>query len=101
MRADKHCKFPTLGQKKLAALPASNAEIARALQQGTGHPTQSAVSRWRSGDSRPDSTNVDLLEAAYSIPADSWTLASERRDRRERKKRIAAANGAEPQEKAS
>lgn len=88
MAEQKLYKFPTKGLELIRKVPDSNSAIARRLDRGNGKPTPSTVSRWRSGDSRPEGINLELIEAAYGIPRDAWRLPEEKRERKARLKAI-------------
>ena len=61
-------EWRTEGQRQLACLPDSLTQIGNNVGA-----TRQAVAKWRDGDSIPEARFRDALEAAYGIPAASWS----------------------------
>lgn len=73
-------KFETVGRHQLAEHGGAT-EIARKFGlKPDGKPVvnQSTVSRWLSGESRPETGFASLVKAIFGIPEDAWLTAEER-----------------------
>lgn len=89
-------KFETVGRHQLAAKGKGASEIARKLgvkADGRPNVNQSTVSRWLSGESRPDTNSAALIEAIFLIPVPSWLTAEELANREALSSKEASQSG--------
>jgi transcriptional regulator with XRE-family HTH domain len=75
-------KFETLGREKLDVWAKSEgigaSEIARRMSTEAHTVLPSTVSRWLSGDARPDPQYRPILNHLAKIPEPDWLTAAER-----------------------
>jgi hypothetical protein len=72
-------KFATLGRKRLKALSIGPSELTKLINEASGGELNtSTVSRWLSGDSRPESFHRALIKRLWSIEETDWLLSKER-----------------------
>jgi hypothetical protein len=72
-------KFDTPGRERLKSLNIGPSELTKRLNESSGGELNSStVSRWLSGDSRPESFHRALIKRLYSIEETDWLLSKER-----------------------
>jgi hypothetical protein len=72
-------KFDTPGRERLKALNIGPSELTRQLNQASGGELNSStVSRWLSGDSRPESFHRSLIKRLWLIEEPDWLTPKER-----------------------
>ena len=75
-------EYKTKGRTALAALCKSGegqSKLAKHITDAGAPITQSAISAWVRGTSRPEPVMRAVLQDLFAIPADDWTTRSERR----------------------
>lgn len=72
-------KFDTPGRERLKALSVGPSELTKQLNDASGGELNSStVSRWLSGDSRPESFHRALIKRLWAIEETDWLLSKER-----------------------
>jgi hypothetical protein len=72
-------KFDTPGRERLKSLNIGPTELTKQLNDASGlELNSSAVSRWLSGDSRPESFHRALIKRLWGIEETDWLLSKER-----------------------
>jgi hypothetical protein len=72
-------KFDTPGRERLKALELGPTELTKQLNESSGGELNSStVSRWLSGDSRPESFHRALIKRLWGIEETDWLLSKER-----------------------
>jgi hypothetical protein len=72
-------KFDTPGRARLKALNIGPTELTKQLNEASGGElNSSSVSRWLSGESRPESFHRALIKRLWLIEETDWLLSKER-----------------------
>jgi hypothetical protein len=75
----KPMKFDTPGRKRLRSLKIGPSDLTKQLNDSSGGELNSStVSRWLSGDSRPESFHRALIKRLWRIEETDWLLHKER-----------------------
>jgi hypothetical protein len=74
-----HIKHDTIGRRRLEQLKRGPSELCAELKAATGGMKLdvSTVSRWRSGDIRPEAFWRIVMRRTWKIPESAWLLPEE------------------------